>query len=76
MRGWTRWSEPRRWALLAGLDRVLREGAGAEVVLRHLEGVDAIMESHVRYEERVLVPVLDAVEGTGPPLPQRFWSVQ
>ena len=62
--------------LLAGLDRVLREGAGADVVLRHLEGVDAIMESHFRYEERVLVPILDAEEGVGPPLPQRFWSVQ
>lgn len=62
--------------LLAGLDRVLREGAGADVVLRHLEGVDAIMESHFRYEERVLVGVLDCIEGSGPVLPQRFWSVE
>lgn len=62
--------------LLAGLDRVLREGADADVVMRHLEGVDAVMESHFRYEERVLVPVLDAVEGSGPPLPQRFWSAE
>ena len=55
--------------LLAGLERVLREGAGPSVVLRHLEGVDAIMESHFRYEERVLVPILDAEEGAGPPCP-------
>lgn len=66
--------------LLAGLDRALREGAGADVVMRHLEGVDAVMESHFRYEERALGPVLDtvaldAVQDAGPPLPQRFWSV-
>ncbi len=63
-------------SLLAELERVVREGATAEVVLRHLEGVDAIMESHFRYEERELVPVLDAVDavdGAGPPLPTRFW---
>ena len=33
-------------SLLAELERVVREGAGGAVVLRHLEGVDAIMESH------------------------------
>ena len=31
------------------------------------------MESHFRYEERELVPVLDAIVGDGPPLPDRFW---
>jgi len=61
-------------SLLAELERVVREGAGGEVVLRHLEGVDAIMESHFRYEERELVPVLDACDGDGPTLPERFWS--
>jgi len=59
--------------LLADLERVLREGAVAAVLLRHLEGVDAIMESHFRYEERELVAVLDAATGEGPPLPERFW---
>ena len=43
------------------------------MVLRHLEGVDAIMESHFRFEERELVPLLDAAVGDGPPLPDRFW---
>ena len=62
-------------SLLAELERVVREGAGGEVVLRHLEGVDAIMESHFRYEERELVPVLDATAGDGPVLPERFWRV-
>ncbi len=60
-------------SLLADLDRVVREGAGAEVVLRHLEGVDAIMESHFRYEERELVSLLDASDGAGLVLPERFW---
>jgi hypothetical protein len=61
-------------ALLAELDRVVRAGAGREVVRRHLEGVDAIMESHFRYEERELLPVLDALVGDGPPLPVRSWG--
>jgi hypothetical protein len=47
--------------LLFDLERVVRERAGREVVLRHLEGVDAIMESHFPYEERELVVLLDAV---------------
>ena len=59
--------------LLADLERVVREGAGREVVLRHLEGVDAIMESHFRYEERELVALLDAAAGDGPALPEGFW---
>jgi hypothetical protein len=59
--------------LLADLERVVREGADASVVVRHLEGVDAIMESHFRYEERELVALLDALEGDGPDLPARFW---
>src|SRR4051794_1121227 len=74
--------------LLAELARAVEEGAGREVVLRHLQGVDAIMESHFRYEERELGAVLDgyavdglAVDGSvpdgsvddGPPLPARFW---
>jgi hypothetical protein len=60
-------------SLLAELDRVVRAGSSGEVVRRHLAGVDAIMESHFRFEERELVPVLDAVADDGPPLPGRFW---
>jgi hypothetical protein len=48
-------------------------GADVRVVRSHLEGIDAIMESHFRFEERELVPLLDAIVGDGPPLPHRFW---
>jgi hypothetical protein len=61
-------------SLLAGLESAVRSGASAPVVLGHLQGVDAIMESHFRCEERELVPLLDAVVGDGPPLPERFWT--
>jgi hemerythrin-like domain-containing protein len=45
--------------LLAGLqDAVGRSAAPAEVG-RHLEGINAIMESHFRYEERQLLSVLE-----------------
>ena len=60
-------------ALLAELERVVRSGAPGDVVLRHLEGVDAIMESHFRYEERELVALLDGSDGAGLVLPERFW---
>jgi hypothetical protein len=60
-------------SLLAGLEGAVRSGASGRVVLGHLEGVDAIMESHFRYEERELVAVLDGSAGNGPPLPGRFW---
>ncbi len=59
--------------LLAELERVVRSGATGAVVVRHLEGVDAIMESHFRYEERELVALLDASDGAGLVLPERFW---
>jgi hypothetical protein len=73
-------------SLLAELERVVRGGgaggaggagdaggADVRVVRSHLEGIDAIMESHFRFEERELVPLLDAIVGDGPPLPHRFW---
>jgi hypothetical protein len=60
-------------ALLEELARAVEEGAAREVLLRHLEGVDAIMESHFRYEERELVAVLDGSADDGPRLPGRFW---
>jgi hypothetical protein len=59
--------------LLAALELAVRDGAGRGVVLGHLEGIDAIMESHFRYEERELVALLDAVAGDGPALPEEFW---
>jgi hypothetical protein len=52
------------------LDRVARPtgdaardlGASREAVLRHLDGVGAIMESHFRYEEKELGGVLAALD--------------
>jgi iron-sulfur cluster repair protein YtfE (RIC family) len=55
--------------LLAGLIRDLDQAtrtAGPAGVLRHLDGITAIMESHFRYEERVLTPVLDALTARDP----------
>ena len=60
-------------SLLSDLEHLVGSGAPGDLVRQHLEGVDAIMESHFRYEERELVPVLDAIVGDGPPLPDRFW---
>ncbi len=61
--------------LLADLRRDLDEGATGVVVVRHLEGLAAVMENHFRYEERELVDLLeaagpDAVPGLGP----GFWD--
>lgn len=61
--------------LLAGLATALERGAPAPVLLRHLDGLDAIMESHFRFEERELVAALDAVPAAtpGPSLDDGFW---
>ncbi|WP_377639095.1 hemerythrin domain-containing protein [Oryzobacter terrae] len=61
--------------LLAGLADALERGAAGGVLVGHLEGLDAILESHVRYEERELVAVLDALGPAtpGPALDDRFW---
>ena len=48
--------------LLADLEAVPVD-APPDEVLRHLDGIAAIMESHFSYEERSLVPVLDAMTG-------------
>ena len=60
-------------SLLSDLQHLVGSGAPGDLVLRHLEGVDAIMESHFRYEERELVALLDASDGAGLVLPERFW---
>lgn len=53
-------------ALLADLGSALDEGAAPSLLVRHLEGLEAIMENHFRYEERELVPALDGLLGAGP----------
>lgn len=45
--------------LLGELSRAVDAGAGAATLGRHLDGIDAVMETHFRYEEKRLVDVLD-----------------
>ncbi|MFD2026506.1 hemerythrin domain-containing protein [Promicromonospora aerolata] len=46
--------------LLGELERAAMSGAGRDELLQHLDGVEAVMETHFRYEEKKLVDVLDA----------------
>ncbi|MBE1876209.1 hemerythrin domain-containing protein [Myceligenerans pegani] len=48
--------------LLTALQDAVDRAAPPEELDRHLEGVAAIMESHFRYEERVLLAVLDTLD--------------
>lgn len=52
-------------ALIDDLDRAART-ASASQVLRHLDGITAIMESHFVYEERRLTAVLDTLTAPEP----------
>lgn len=49
--------------LLGGLQLAMERGATSKEKLRHLDGVEAVMETHFRYEERRLLDVLDGIEG-------------
>ncbi|KLN34178.1 cation-binding protein [Cellulosimicrobium funkei] len=48
------------------LDRATDPAASRDAVVRHLDGVGAIMESHFRYEERALGGVLAALDLRAP----------
>lgn len=52
-------------ALIEDLDQATRTASAAQV-LRHLDGITAIMESHFGYEERQLTAVLDALTASDP----------
>jgi len=52
--------------LLGAYQRALDEHAGPDDLLRHLDGIGAIMESHFAYEERQLLAVLARLELPGP----------
>lgn len=45
--------------LVGSYRRALEEHAGPDVLLQHLDGIGALMESHFRYEERTLLPRLE-----------------
>ncbi|ASO22059.1 hemerythrin-like domain-containing protein [Actinoalloteichus hoggarensis] len=48
--------------LLDGLREAADRAASAQEIDRHLEGIAAIMENHFRYEERMLLSVLETLE--------------
>jgi hemerythrin-like domain-containing protein len=47
--------------LIGGLQSALDRGMPVDEKLRHLDGIEAVMESHFRYEERELLDVLDRI---------------
>lgn len=48
--------------LLTALEQALDDGVGPAELDTHLDGIEAIMESHFRYEERELLTILAALE--------------
>lgn len=59
--------------LLAGLEAALsRPGSTPQEVVRHLDGIDAVMETHFRYEEKVLAAALDELDDETLDLPTAF----
>lgn len=46
--------------LIGELRRAMTAGAGPDDLLRHLDGIDAVMTTHFRFEEKRLVGVIDA----------------
>ena len=50
--------------LIGGLEQALTAGAPVAETLRHLDGIDAVMETHFRYEELRLAAVLDGLDHT------------
>lgn len=51
--------------LLGGLAAAVERAATPAELDRHLEGIEAIMESHFRFEERQLLTVLETLELDG-----------
>lgn len=51
--------------LISGLEEAVDAGASADEKLRHLDGLEAVMETHFRYEEKQLIEVLDEAGGLG-----------
>ncbi|MEV0891880.1 hemerythrin domain-containing protein [Promicromonospora sp. NPDC050262] len=48
--------------LLGELQRAALSGADRDELLRHLDGIEAVMETHFRYEEKKIVAVLDGAD--------------
>jgi hypothetical protein len=50
--------------LLMELRHDLASGASGDELVRHLDGIDAVMTTHFRYEEKRLLGVLDEIDLT------------
>ena len=51
--------------LIRGLEQALRTGDQQGALLRHLDGIQAVMETHFGFEERQLVSLLDTLDIAG-----------
>ncbi|CAM3545132.1 hemerythrin domain-containing protein [Stackebrandtia soli] len=49
--------------LIGGLEKALSEKVSPEVAHQHLDGIEAVMETHFRFEESKLLEVLNAMDG-------------
>ncbi|YAL84297.1 hemerythrin domain-containing protein [Dermacoccaceae bacterium W4C1] len=47
--------------LLGGYREALDSQADSDELRQHLDGIGAVLQTHFRYEERVLLPLLDAL---------------
>ena len=47
--------------LIVDLEKSLSAKSGQDVLLRHLDGIEAVMETHFRFEEKQLVGLLDGM---------------
>ncbi|WP_149552325.1 hemerythrin domain-containing protein [Streptomyces marokkonensis] len=48
--------------LIGGLQKAVADSTDPEVAHRHLDGIEAVMETHFRYEEKQLGAVLDGMD--------------
>lgn len=51
--------------LINAWQHAMETGATPAEQLRHLDGIDAVMTTHFRYEELKLLGVLDGLDGDG-----------
>jgi len=49
--------------LIVDLEKALSAKSERDVLLRHLDGIEAVMETHFRFEEKQLVVLLDGMAG-------------
>jgi hemerythrin-like domain-containing protein len=51
--------------LIQGLEHAMKASENTETLLRNLDGIDAVMETHFRFEEKQLVVLLDRMQIPG-----------